>query len=160
MYGNSPRTAFELMKMDKGEKSSFDVEDFSKNLNNLHEEVKKHINKMNSQYKAKADKKRRYKKFPIGYEFMVHLQKESFAFGAYNKLKMKNFGPCKILKKHDSRNAYEVELPDEIYISAILKIFDLTKYHERGNDEEIMEALWKILAPTSKKEEIQEILDS
>lgn len=46
---------------------------------------------------------------------MVHLLKERFSIGVY-KLKMKNFGPCKILKKHDSRNVYEVEVPIEIHI--------------------------------------------
>ena len=47
---------------------------------------------------------------------MVHLRKEHFLVGTYNKLKMKKFGPCKIVKMHDSRNAYEVELPTELNI--------------------------------------------
>lgn len=54
MYRSNPRTTFELRKMDKGEKSSGEAEDFAEHLKNLHEEVRKHINKMNSQYKAKA----------------------------------------------------------------------------------------------------------
>ena len=44
----------------------------------------------------------------------------------YNKLKMKKFGPYKILKRYDSGNAYEVELPDGIHISPILNIAYLT----------------------------------
>ena len=43
---------------------------------------------------------------------------------------MKKFGPCKILKKFDSGNAYEVELPDDMDISPIFNIVDLYKYHE------------------------------
>ena len=88
---------------------------------------------------------------------MVHLQKEQFPMGTYNKLKMKKFGPYKILKKHDSRNAYEVELPDGIHISPIFNIVDLTKYHDDGVDERLMFEPCPI--PTSN-EEIEEILDS
>jgi hypothetical protein len=119
VYGYSPRTSSKLRKMDKGEKSSAEAEDFVEHLNHLYEEVKKHINKMNSQYKAKAYQKRRYKEFQVGDEVMVHLWKERFLVGAYNKLKMKKFGPCKILKKYYSRNAYEVEFLDEIHISRV-----------------------------------------
>ena len=46
--------------------------------------------------------------------------------GTYNKLKKKKFGPCKILKKHDSGNAYEVKFPDGIHISPNFNNVDLT----------------------------------
>lgn len=80
--------------------------------------------------------------------------------GTYNKLKMKKFGPCKILKKHDSGNAYEVELPDGINISAMFNIANLREYHEGGTEEEPVTKQCKIPAPTLEKEEIKEILDS
>ena len=65
--------------------------------------------------------------------------------------------PCKILKKHDSRNAYEVELPDGIHISPIFNIADLTEYHDDGADDEPV--LEPCPIPASKKEEIEDILD-
>ena len=37
---------------------------------------------------------------------MVHLKKDRFHVGKYSKLKMKMFGPCKILKRFDNENAY------------------------------------------------------
>jgi hypothetical protein len=49
--------------MDKGEKGSVEAKDFIDHLKNFHEGSKKHINKMNSIYKAKVDKKKRYKEF-------------------------------------------------------------------------------------------------
>ena len=48
MYGNSPRTASELRKLDKGEISSVEAEEFAKHLKNIHEEVRTHIIKMNA----------------------------------------------------------------------------------------------------------------
>ena len=89
---------------------------------------------------------------------MVHLRKERFLAGTYNKLKMKKFGPYKILKKHDSGNAYEVELLDGIHISPIFNIIDLMEYHDDGANEGLI--LKPCPIPTSKKEEIEEILDS
>ena len=89
---------------------------------------------------------------------MVHLRKERFPIGAYNKLKMKKFGPYKILKKHDPGNAYEVELQDGIHIYPIFNIADLIEYHDDGVDEDLI--LEPCPIPTSKKEEIEEILDS
>ena len=56
---------------------------------------------------------------------MVHLRKEHFPVDTYNKLKMKKFWPCKIVKRHDSRNYYEIELPTKLNISPIFNILDL-----------------------------------
>ena len=51
---------------------------------------------------------RRYKEFQVGDEVMVHFRKGHFLVGTYNKIKMKKFVPCKIVKRHDYGNAYEV----------------------------------------------------
>ena len=91
---------------------------------------------------------------------MVHLRKEHFLVGAYNKLKMKKFGSCKIVKRHDSGNAYEVELPAELNISLVFNISDLTEYYEGGDGDEVTEAQWSIPAASSATKEIEEILDS
>ena len=71
---------------------------------------------------------------------------------------MKKFGPCKILKKHDLGNTYEVDFPNGIHISPIFNITDLTKYHDDGVEEELM--LEPCPIPNSEKQEIEEILDS
>ena len=68
---------------------------------------------------------------------MVHLRKEHFPIGTYNKLKMKKFGPCKIVKRHDSGNAYEVELPADLNISLVFNILDLKEFYEGGDGDEI-----------------------
>ena len=91
---------------------------------------------------------------------MVHLRKERFLVGTYNKLKMKKFGLCKIVKKDDSRNAYEVELAIKLNISLVFNISDLIEYCKGGDDNEVVEAQWSIPTTTSDTKEIEEILDS
>ena len=68
---------------------------------------------------------------------MVHLRKEHFLVGTYNKLKMKKFGPCKIVKRHDSGNTYKVELPTKLNISPVFNILDLTEFYEGGDGDEV-----------------------
>ena len=47
VYGISPRTTLELRKMDQGERTSVEIEDFVEHVKNLHEEICAHITKMN-----------------------------------------------------------------------------------------------------------------
>ena len=70
---------------------------------------------------------------------MVHLRKEHFPIGTYNKLKMKKFRPCKIVKWYDSGNAYEVELIFEVNISLVFKILDLIEIYEGGDGDEFID---------------------
>ena len=85
-------------------------------------------------YKENVGKSRRHHDFQVGDEVMVHLKKGRFPIRTYSKMKIKKFGPCKILRKFDSGNAYEVELPDDMDIFHIFNIGDLYKYHELGDD--------------------------
>lgn len=54
---------------------------------------------------------------------LAHLGKESYLKGEYNKLKMKNIGPCRILMF--SANAYELQLRPSIGISPIFNVPNL-----------------------------------
>ena len=63
---------------------------------------------------------------------MAHLKKEWFLRGMYNKLKYKQIGPCRILKKI-SDNAYWLELPERFDISPTFNVVDLYEFHEGEN---------------------------
>ena len=88
---------------------------------------------------------------------MVHLRKNKFPRGTYNKIKWKKIGPCKILRKISS-NAYEVEFPKYVDISPIVNMSDLYPYHvdepskittqEEANQEEPWEAQLPKATPT------------
>ena len=90
---------------------------------------------------------------------MVYLRKEHFLVGTYNKLKMKKFGPCKIVKRHDSRNVHEVELSAELNISLVFNMSNLIDFYEGGDGDEVIDIQWSILTTTLDIEEIEEILD-
>ena len=81
---------------------------------------------------------------------MVHLKKGRFHIGPYSKMKMNNFGPYKILKKFDSGNAYEVELPDDIDIFPIFNVANFYKYHETDDEFIVLEDY-----PKKKIEEVE-----
>ena len=64
------------------------------------------------------------------------------------------FGPCKILRKFDSGNAYEAELPNDMDISPIFNISDLYKYHELEDEVVVSDD-----HPKKQIEEVEQILD-
>ena len=99
-------------------------EEFFDFMESLHKEVKLKLEQSNQKYKENEDKSRRHQDFQVGDEVMVHMKKGRLHVGTYNKLKMKMF---------DSGNTYEVELPDDMYISPIFNVVDLYKYH-KSND--------------------------
>jgi hypothetical protein len=160
VYGIKPR-GFSKLKGSKQTKfRSASAEDFAEAMKELHNQVKECLQNSNQEYKCRADQHRREIQFEFGDLILAHLRMERFPRGRYNKLKMKNIGPCKVLKKF-GENAYEIELLDGIGISSIFNISDLYPYRveEVGEDSEQTEVQWTKQIPVAGKTHMESIID-
>jgi hypothetical protein len=106
----------------------------------------------NQEYKLIAYQHRRELQFEVGDLILAHLRKERFPRGSYNKLNMKNIGPCKVIRKF-GENSYEIELPDGIRISLILNVANLYPYRSK---EEVQ---WTKQIPIAEKPQMERIID-
>lgn len=97
LYGMHPHGVHKLRDLGRLEWRSANGEDFAKMINDLHEQVKAKLQKNSQRYKQKADLKRQEVQFNVGDLVLAHPRKERFPKGEYNKLKLKNIGPCRIL---------------------------------------------------------------
>ena len=134
-------------------------------MHELQENIKRRLQESAEKHKQREDLKRREVNFQVGDLVMAYLRKERFPKGTYNKLKLKNIGPCKILRKF-SANAYEIELPSDFQILQIFNISDLYPFRDAGiqpdgvtSDRDDPTIHWQGQIPQKEQPQIESILD-
>ncbi|GJZ04550.1 putative nucleotidyltransferase, ribonuclease H [Tanacetum coccineum] len=128
VYQKLPNHALDLVPLPKIPCYNIAAENFDEKIEAIQADVRLKLEASNAKYKEDRDKHRRTKICAEGDLVMVHLRKERFPVGTYNKLKRKKISPCRILKKIND-NAYVVDLPKDMAISNTFNVSNLVDYH-------------------------------
>nr|GEW77664.1 putative nucleotidyltransferase, ribonuclease H [Tanacetum cinerariifolium] len=128
LHGKPPNHTLDLVPLTKISGYNIAANNFAKKIEAIQADVRLKLEASNAKYKEDRDMHRRTKIYGEDDLVMVHLRKERFLLGIYNKLKKKNIGPCQILKKIND-NAYVVDLPEDMAISNTFNVSDLVDYY-------------------------------
>lgn len=88
------------------------TEQLTEHITKLHKQVIKNLEAANNSYKAVVDKHHHLKTYEVGGLMMVHLRREHYPMGTYNKIRNKKIKPFCIIHKCED-NAYLLELPPD-----------------------------------------------
>jgi len=123
---------------------SLEAEEKAKEIKKLYEQVRAPIEKLNEQYKLKANKNRIHLEIKLGDLVWLQLRKERFSSMRKHKLMVRRDGPCKVVQKVEE-NAYRIELLGDMQISATVNVGDLTSYLKdyKRHNEYLREILFK-----------------
>jgi hypothetical protein len=160
LYVMQPMGVSELRDLEQSDIKSIGEEYFVAEMQKLHSQIRGQLHNSSQEYKCRVDQHRREIQFEIGDQVITHLRKERFPRGTYNKLKMKQIGPCKILRNFDA-NAYDIELPDDVGISPIFNVSGHYPYRkddrEGSIDQEKIQ--WEKQMHIARKPQMENIID-
>jgi len=129
VYGTNPLTPLDLIPIPSESRVSFEVETRAKEIRKLHDQIRNQIEKTNEAYKANVNKHRRQLEFQPGDLVWLHLRKERFPSWRKNKLMARSNGPFEVLERVGN-NAYKLQLPRDMAVSATFNIGDLSPHVE------------------------------
>ena len=80
----------------------------AKEIQKLHEDVRKVIEKQNLKYEEQANRHKKHVEFKVGDLVWIHLRKDRFPQNKYGKLKPQEDGPFKVIEKI-GKNSYKLK---------------------------------------------------
>jgi len=124
VYTKVPNHSINLIVLPKPQsKNAFDMARIQ-----VHKEVRERLEKAIASYKVATNQHCRKKLFIVGDLVMIHLRKERFPMGTFNKLKAKKMEPFRIKHKvGDNDNV--IDLPWELHISPTFNVVDIFEYY-------------------------------
>ncbi|GJW46408.1 RNA-directed DNA polymerase [Tanacetum coccineum] len=125
--GSNPITPIELTPLTTQKYLSSAGDDYAQQIQKLHEQVRERIEKQNTKYKERVNKRRKQVIFKEGDLVWIRLGKERFPAGRFGKLQPRADGPFRVLKRIND-NAYKIELPGEYNVSVTFNVADLSPY--------------------------------
>lgn len=127
VYGRNPLTPLDLTPFPLVEHVSVEGENKSQQIKKLHQTVRDRILKHNIGYQSRANKHWKQFIYKEGVLVWIHLRKKCFPTGRFGKLKPRDDGPFRVLKKIND-NAYKIDLPGHYNVSATFNIADLSPF--------------------------------
>jgi hypothetical protein len=78
VYGINPRVVSELRDLEKNDFESIGAEEFTAEMQELHNQIKEQLQRRNNEYKCRVDQHMRKLQFEVGDKVLAHLRKERF----------------------------------------------------------------------------------
>ena len=95
----------DLLALPSESRVSYEAEIKADEMKKLYKQIRDHIEKASTTYKAQANKHRKQLKFKPGDLVWLHVRKERFPSRRKNKLVVRSDGPFQVIKKVGN-NAY------------------------------------------------------
>lgn len=151
-----PRKPVDLAPLPLKNRPCVEAENFAQHIREIHDDIRRKIAASHENYKSYADLRRKFAEYKEGDMVMVRVRPERFPKGENKKLHFRRAGPYKVHKKISS-NAYVLDIPEDMGISNIFNIEDLSSYDGHDDDTKETEATFP-LRPRIR-EEIEDVID-
>ena len=127
VYTSVPRHTMDLIRLPLSHDVNPNTEEFAEPIQQIYQEVKKNLEKVNLCYKTASDRHRCLKLFNEGDLVMVRFHKNHFPTGTCNKLKDEKIGHFCILQKIED-NAYKINFLADMNIFNAFNVTDIFEY--------------------------------